>query len=33
MQRNEMAHFTDKVAVVNGGTDGIGKDLVNALMQ
>ena len=28
-----MASFTDKVVLVTGGTDGIGRALVNALMR
>jgi short-subunit dehydrogenase len=32
-QRKVMSWFTDKVILVTGGTDGIGKALVNELMQ
>jgi short-subunit dehydrogenase len=32
-QRNTMSFFTDKVVVVTGGTDGIGRALVTLLMQ
>ena len=33
LQIADMAWFTDKVVLVTGGTDGIGKALVNALMR
>src|SRR4029078_6208618 len=32
-QKNSMSFFTDKVVLVTGGTDGIGKALVTLLMQ